>query len=576
MAVKKDPRLSEPLQGDGPGAYLRKAREEAQMSVDKVATALLLNSHTVEALEADAYERLPAPTFVRGYLRGYARVLGLPSRSILEMYDRQGFEPPALTTDVAESTQAHTSDAVVRFVTYAVAVVLVVLVGLWWHSQEDGGIGIAGDLFDRSADTGEDSSLQGAGESGTTPDGIDAHGETVAMVSGPSDERPLDEEFSVPPPAGDAQSGDHAASEFLLEGAGAEGEFSVEAPQQPDAEPADEASPVTTAADGGAPGDVAAIDPASAGAGTDDESDAMAPLQPGTSPEAEGSDAGVEAAESAVAGTEADGEPGATASTSSPGEGTAVTATVEETTTGEIVEVESTPPGPEAQDESIAGTALQPGTSPGDDVSAATTPGEATASDDTGDVESAPTDASVPEAAVDQEPSASPEPQSGTVAGVGGTADFVPGPESPDGSDGEDAADESASAPETTGATPGTGAETAAAQSGLVLEFVHESWVEVYDRERTRLFFGLVQPDRTLSFDAPQPFDVLLGYGKDVRVAIDGQAFDHTPYLKHGVARFSIGAGPGDGTGVAESDGTVPREAAETPATNNRLPERGR
>ena len=516
MAVKKDPRLSEPLQGDGPGAYLRKAREEAQMSVNKVATALLLNSHTVEALEADSYERLPAPTFVRGYLRGYARVLGLPSRPILEMYDRQGFEPPALTTDVAESSQAHTSDVVVRFVTYAVAVVLVVLVGLWWHSQEDGGIGIAGDLFDRSADTGEDSSLQGAGESGTTPDGVDADGETVAMVSGPSDERLLGEEFSVPPPAGDAESGDRAASEFLPEGAGTEGEFSVEAPQQPDASPADEASSVTTAADGGAPGDAAAIEPASAG---------------------------VEAA---------------------------VTTSVEEMATGEIIEVESTPPGPDAQDESIGGTALQPGTSPGDDVPAATTPGEETASGDTGDVESAPTAASVPAATVDQEPSASPEPQSGTVAGVDGTAGGVPSPESPDGSDGEDAADESASAPlpappapETTGATPDTGAETAAAQSGLVLEFAHESWVEVYDRERTRLFFGLVQPDRTLSFDAPQPFDVLLGYGKDVRVAIDGQAFDHTPYLKHGVARFSIGAGPGDGTGVAESDGTGVAESGE-------------
>ena len=78
MAVKKDPRLVELLDGRGPGAHLRKVREEANMSVDKVASALMLHPHTLEALEADAYERLPAPAFVRGYLRGYARVLGFP------------------------------------------------------------------------------------------------------------------------------------------------------------------------------------------------------------------------------------------------------------------------------------------------------------------------------------------------------------------------------------------------------------------------------------------------------------------------------------------------------------------
>ena len=85
------------------------------------------------------------------------------------------------------------------------------------------------------------------------------------------------------------------------------------------------------------------------------------------------------------------------------------------------------------------------------------------------------------------------------------------------------------------------------------MEFAHESWVEVYDRERARLYFNLVQPGGVLSFDGPQPFDVLLGYGKDVRVTIDGQAFDHTPFLKHGVARFSVGSESAGGTNVAES-----------------------
>ena len=467
MATKKDPRLTEPLQGDGPGAYLRKAREEADMSVDKVASALLLHTATVEALEADAYERLPAPTFVRGYFRGYARVLGLPSKPVLEMYDRQGFEPPPLATDATEPEQAHTSDTAVRLVTYAVAVVLALLVGLWWHSQEDGGFGIAGDLFDRSPETDQDPSALAAGESGTTPDEGEAGGESVALLSDPADELPQEEGVPFPPPAGDA------------------------------------------------------------------ESDAGTPLQPGAVPTAVSESAGV------ATRLQPDTPP--------EGGRSAVTAPATDATPGEIVEVETTPARTEAEGESATAAPLAPDTPPGDE----------------GAVEAAPV-----AVAANLEASASQESQSGTVAGLDRTTGTVPvSGTSPAGADGEE------TAAVTTDTDPGSGAATG--EAGLVLEFVHESWVEVYDRERTRLFFGLVQPGRNLSFDGPQPFDVLLGYGKDVRVSIDGRAFDHTPFLKHGVARFSVGTGPDDGTDVAETAATSEPDTDDTPAPESQPAVRG-
>ena len=488
MATKKDPRLNEPLQGDGPGAYLRKAREQAGISIEKVASALLLHSATVRALEADAYERLPAPTFVRGYFRGYARVLGLPSKPVLEMYDRQGFEPPPLATDVTEPEQAHTSDTAVRLVTYAVAVVLALLVGLWWHSQEDGGFGIAGDLFDRSPESDQDPSALATGEPGTTPNEGEAGGESVALLSGSADELPQDEGTPFPPPVGDAESG-------------------TPTPLQP----------------GASPGDVPAAESESAGVATR--------LQPGTSP--------------------GDGGP-------------AVTAPVTEVAPGGIVEVESTPARTEG--ESVASAPLAPGTPPGDERSAEAEPVEVAASGNIAEAGSEPSDPSAPEAAANLEASASQEPQSGTVAGLDRTTDTVPvSGTSPAGADGEGTARASAASP----------SAPLPAQAGLVLEFVHESWLEVYDRERTRLFFGLVQPGRVLGFDGPQPFDVLLGYGKDVRVSIDGRAFDHTPFLRHGVARFSVGTGPDDGTDVAETAATSEPDADDTPAPESEPEVRG-
>ena len=121
------------------------------------------------------------------------------------------------------------------------------------------------------------------------------------------------------------------------------------------------------------------------------------------------------------------------------------------------------------------------------------------------------------------------------------------------------------SVPAPSGAEASPGAATT--RSGLVLEFVHESWVEVYDRERTRLFFGLVQPGRVLEFDGAQPFDVLLGFGKDVRVTIDGEAFDHTPFIRHGVARFKLGASPSAEAATAGSTTATELDTAAEPDT---------
>ena len=122
-----------------------------------------------------------------------------------------------------------------------------------------------------------------------------------------------------------------------------------------------------------------------------------------------------------------------------------------------------------------------------------------------------------------------------STAGDEAAGTAIPAPASPTGTE----ASLTRPAPASSDAVASPSAATT--QSGIALEFVHESWVEIYDRERARLFFGLVQPGRVLEFDGAQPFDVLLGFGKDVRVTIDGEAFDHTPYIKHGVARFKLG-----------------------------------
>lgn len=70
-----------------PGEILARAREAHGLSLDYVAGKLHLRVKVVECIEQDLYESLPEPVFVQGYLRAYAKLLGLAPDMILERYN---------------------------------------------------------------------------------------------------------------------------------------------------------------------------------------------------------------------------------------------------------------------------------------------------------------------------------------------------------------------------------------------------------------------------------------------------------------------------------------------------------
>ncbi|MEP6701489.1 MAG: helix-turn-helix domain-containing protein, partial [Betaproteobacteria bacterium] len=66
------------------GAQLRAYRENAQLTVDDVAHQLKLARRQVLAIENDEFDALPGPTFVRGFIRNYARLLRVDAAPLLE------------------------------------------------------------------------------------------------------------------------------------------------------------------------------------------------------------------------------------------------------------------------------------------------------------------------------------------------------------------------------------------------------------------------------------------------------------------------------------------------------------
>jgi cytoskeleton protein RodZ len=71
------------------GALLREARKKTGMSVSEVSRALRIRQVYLEAIEADDYASLPGKTYVLGFLRSYADLLGLDSEDVAQRYRRQ-------------------------------------------------------------------------------------------------------------------------------------------------------------------------------------------------------------------------------------------------------------------------------------------------------------------------------------------------------------------------------------------------------------------------------------------------------------------------------------------------------
>ncbi|VAW72860.1 hypothetical protein MNBD_GAMMA13-723 [hydrothermal vent metagenome] len=65
------------------GKRLAGTRQKQQLEVAAVATELHLRIEVIEALEAGDESGLPAMTFVRGYIKAYARLLGLDEQDVL-------------------------------------------------------------------------------------------------------------------------------------------------------------------------------------------------------------------------------------------------------------------------------------------------------------------------------------------------------------------------------------------------------------------------------------------------------------------------------------------------------------
>lgn len=121
------------------GQILREAREARGMTLDDASARLRLMHRQVEAMEADDFDALGQPVFARGFVRNYARLLGLAPETLLASMEGGPAEPAAVSYAKPPLQRSWLASPWLILLVLSVLVVLAVPVGLylWLNSEVD-------------------------------------------------------------------------------------------------------------------------------------------------------------------------------------------------------------------------------------------------------------------------------------------------------------------------------------------------------------------------------------------------------------------------------------------------------
>ncbi|EOW6735654.1 cytoskeleton protein RodZ [Cronobacter dublinensis] len=178
------------------GERLRQAREQLGLSQQVVAERLCLKVSTVRDIEEDNAPADLASTFLRGYIRSYARLVHVPEEELLPMLAKQA---PVRTAQVAPmqtyalGKSRKKRDGWLMSFTWLVLFVVVGLTGAWWwqnHKAQQEEISTMADQ----------SSAELSQNAASSPQSVPLNTDTPADAS---------QEQATPPadlPSGDAQA----------------------------------------------------------------------------------------------------------------------------------------------------------------------------------------------------------------------------------------------------------------------------------------------------------------------------------------------------------------------------------
>jgi len=120
------------------GELLARERERLGLSRLEIAQRLHMSASQVEALEMGNYERLPKGTFLRGFVRNYAKQIGVPAEPLLARMHEDAPRPPPPGLVVASQNirfdpmSERLSNPYVKAGVLAIVAIALALAAMYW------------------------------------------------------------------------------------------------------------------------------------------------------------------------------------------------------------------------------------------------------------------------------------------------------------------------------------------------------------------------------------------------------------------------------------------------------------
>jgi cytoskeleton protein RodZ len=125
----------------GPGQILRQARELAKLSTQDIADRMKLKRTLIEDIEQNNFDINISLTFVRGYLKLYAKHVHVEEAEILTAFEKLTTEKkePVKLQSFSRRVANQANDDKLMLVTYLILATIIALVVIWWFQQGSSG-----------------------------------------------------------------------------------------------------------------------------------------------------------------------------------------------------------------------------------------------------------------------------------------------------------------------------------------------------------------------------------------------------------------------------------------------------
>lgn len=118
-----------------PGFLLRVAREKQGLTEREAADRLNLMPNYVGILERDDYAALRSPSFARGYVKAYGRMLGLHEETLMSTFDQVTVVAP-IKNEKRKDARPLQLQRTGLGVVIGLGVLLMLVVALWWSKGD--------------------------------------------------------------------------------------------------------------------------------------------------------------------------------------------------------------------------------------------------------------------------------------------------------------------------------------------------------------------------------------------------------------------------------------------------------